>query len=950
MPTLPLRSALTRLLAHSLGVAGIFAAVTQVAAQTTPPAPRLAADDEPQEAIMLEKFVVTGSAIPVARGQEFQPLTVVTEQDIMLTGASMLPQVLREQPAFFGDAATEQRSNGGTGAAGVNFRGMGGVLVLLDGQRTAAFDEINLIPLIAVDSVEIVKDSAGARYGADALTGVVNVKLISRFRGQRLETAYGNTTDTDAGVLRLGLLTGAGNSRTEIVVGAEYYHRNALMAADRAVSASSDGRSRGGQNLGSQLVSGRTVAQRTPGGPFETLALAPGVSIAAGGSSYVPFDTNPNTSNQLQNTREFTPTIPEQENRSVYARLNQRLLDDGRLDAHVRVLHSHNEYDSAVVSTVASLGAGNVLAAQSPHYRISTGGLATTGFTLSPASTSTTYLRFDSLRRGRRYERDGYDAHAGLSGRLWDGWSWNVTYVYGWWYRDDIQSGAISGAALTSAISSGAYNPFADDSARGVNPVNGRSFDNPAALNASSVTGRIDRDFGRRGVDTRVSGPVFQLPGGPLEVAIGYDHFVTETSNVPDRIITGNFLGFNSTSFSTAEQKTHGIFAETIVPLVSLRQQIPLVRTLSVMASARRSENEIAGTSPGNGSLILSRKFIETTPKFGVRYEPIADLALRATYGRGFRTPGLSTLFAGPSTFSSQLRDPLGFVAAITPSVTTQGNPSLAPEESKSWSTGVVYTPRLVRGLSLEAAYYDSQIENLVGEGAQYILNVNAQTQGPGFVPGNVATLNPNAAFADRITRNSSTGQVTAIRSTAFNIASRETTGLEYGITYVWPQLGGHRLTSRLEANTVLSWDLTPLKGQPSQNWLGRYVNISTNLISPGSIPRHRGRFVQLWQKGDWAANIVVKHVSHLEDDPLWTLQNRPRTIASWTTFDAQLSYTFRELFRPSSKNKLRLDLGLNNATDEDAPYAAAAINDGYDVTLHSNRGRFVYAQVTKEF
>ena len=84
--------------------------------------------------------------------------------------------------------------------------------------------------------------------------------------------------------------------------------------------------------------------------------------------------------------------------------------------------------------------------------------------------------------QAQTFIRDAWDFTAGVSGRSAGDWSWNADYVFGVFYRDDIHSGAPSGEKIVARNVSGADNPFALDSAKGVNPNNNVAFDNPKAL------------------------------------------------------------------------------------------------------------------------------------------------------------------------------------------------------------------------------------------------------------------------------------------------------------------------------------------------------------------------------------------------------------------------------------------------------------------------------------
>jgi outer membrane receptor protein involved in Fe transport len=907
-----------------------------LSAQSVPATNDVVANDE--SVIRLETFVVTGSAVPAIPGQTFQPVATITQKAFEDAGSGTLSEGLRTMvPGFFGEAGTELRANGGSGAAKANLRGLGGTLTLLDGQRTV-FDELNVIPLIAVQRMEIAKDGASARYGADALTGVFNTILVPSYRGGKVQVYYGNTTEEDAAVMRVGILAGAGNARTNIVVAAESYHRNALMSRDRDGSADANATIQGGLNWRDPVVSGRTYAYKAADG-WQYRVLAPGKTI---GTSAADFVTQ--TQANYYNPREATALIPEQENESAYIRLNQQILSGGRLEAFARMLYSKNKYESAVsplaVNVVSYPG---VYPATSPHFP--------SGMTVYYPPGYYYYLRPSVLGpRGRTYERKVYDFQFGLKGRLGGDWTWDATYLYSWWYRDDTQTNSFAYANLAAAINNGSYNPFALDSAAGVNPANNIAYDNPAALRASAIAGRIDLDAGVRGGSVRTSGTVFTVPAGRIQLAAGFDYAVNEASTVPDgvvNVVNGSYLGFNPSGFSASGSESKGAYAEVVLPLIGAKQNIRAVRDLRVTASMRRSEKEVNGATKDNAGVFQQheRTFAKNTPKAGVLYQPVRDVLLRATYAEGFRTPSLGYLFAASAASQLSVTDPLGFSPAAAVPVFSRGNPELKPETSKTWNAGIVFTPELVKGLRVELDYYRGQIRGLIADGAQYILNANAAAQGAGFARGDAGTINPAAAFSSLITRDGA-GQITRIDSMPVNATGREATGVDALITYEWPVTFA-KCVSMLAWNTTLSWDLTLADGTPEQNWLGRYVDVSTNSISPGSIPRNRGRFAQAYEKGAWSALGAVNYVSHLEDDSSRTSGKGFRYVDSWTTFDAQVGYRWKAA-------GVEARVGVNNLFNEAAPFAAGAVNSvsnaSYDVTLHNDRGRFVYVQITKTF
>lgn len=935
----------------ALALAVPFAAALPVHAQTTP--------EKTEEVSKLEGFVVTGSSIPMAENETYSPVAVYSLTEMARHGASLPIEVLRSLPGFSGAVNTEQRTNGGSGSASVNLRGLAGTLTLLDGHRTAGFDNFNVLPSIAISRIEVVKDGASAVYGSDALSGVFNTVLLEHFKGEKIDLYYGNTTKNDAGVLRFGAITGAEHKGTDIVVAAEYYHRNALYSSDRDVSADADGRSRGGKNGGSATFSGRVTAR--VGSATSTVAdltLAPGKSFGLTSADYVAFDPNTTTSNQLLNFRAYTPSIPKQAHGEVYGRINQKL--GSQVEAYARILYAHDTfYNGLAPSPMPTTGAAATALRNAARLspQIPTGlfvGSATDNATSPVSGLIVGTEPFRTITMGPRtqtFRRDVWDFTTGLRGHVAGGWAWNVDFVYSDFYRHYVQAGAPGRTKLVAHILDGSYNPYALDNAKGVGPT-GKAFDNAAALADSAAKGEIDQHAPTRGFTFGANGPIFALPAGDVKLGFGGDYYRDNFAEIPEAIFfSGDLVGLNASNPTISRDFGGGIFAELQVPIISAAMKIPFVNNLSVSLAGRFDNKTVEGYQDGSSGPTLSRSFTTNNPKVGLRWMPFEDLLVRGTWGTGFRLPTLVQLFNAPGTSNPQLTDPLGFLIPTQTQITTGGNSNLGPEKSKTYSYGVVYSPKGISGLSINADYYFGEIKGLVGEGAQYILNVNAAGQGAGFVRGNAATINPNAPFAGLITR-AANGTVQTVASTNFNISARKTTGVDYAVTYVWPGRDWGKFTTRADWNTVLTWDLTPVPGSPSQSFVGVYLDTSNNAISPGSVPKQKGYVSQLWEKGPWSVVFTGNYISHLLDDPNFsTVTGTRRYISAWPTLDAQVAYRFSGgagWHKWLEKTTVRL--GGTNILDRSAPFAAGAFNDFYDVKTHSNRGRFVYTEITKQF
>ena len=161
------------------------------------PTPSRSAEGEAVEES--QDIVVTGSRIPQPNLEAQAPVTVVSNQDIKLSGTTRIEDVLNSLPSVSAEQASGV-SNGSTGTATVDLRGLGSkrTLVLVNGRRLLPGDpfqpssaDLNFIPSAIVKRVEVLTGGASSTYGADAVSGVVNFIMDTNFSGLRLDANYG---------------------------------------------------------------------------------------------------------------------------------------------------------------------------------------------------------------------------------------------------------------------------------------------------------------------------------------------------------------------------------------------------------------------------------------------------------------------------------------------------------------------------------------------------------------------------------------------------------------------------------------------------------------------------------------------------------------------------------------------------------------------------------------
>ncbi|HEV2701989.1 MAG TPA: TonB-dependent receptor [Steroidobacteraceae bacterium] len=229
----------------------------------------------PAEESPLQEVVVTGSRIARQDFTSLSPIVTVDASAIENHSDPSLVNALQGLPQFnvAGNSSNlSQASNpfpsatgAAPGAATVDLRGLGTnrTLVLLDGRRAQPVDaalviDLNDIPPAAVSSVETITGGAASTYGADAIAGVVNIKLKHDFQGLEL--------DAQQGVSQYG---DNFNTSLSAVMGGNFADNkgNLMLVLDYSKVGQADQTKRGWFQAGE-------LAPGTPGGSLDSTPLA----------------------------------------------------------------------------------------------------------------------------------------------------------------------------------------------------------------------------------------------------------------------------------------------------------------------------------------------------------------------------------------------------------------------------------------------------------------------------------------------------------------------------------------------------------------------------------------------------------------------------------------------------------------------------------------------------
>lgn len=745
---------------------------------------RIEADGSAEKVVKMDTFEVFAGRtlnmdIPRSR-DDAQPYVIFNHDTITSSGAVSLEDFLKNRlPMNTAGLSGALQPNGGGNRTLVNLRGLGGgqTLVLIDGRRLSnavrngapSQPDLNGIPLAAIERIEILPTTASGVYGGGATGGVLNVILRRNYRGAEVRLSYDNTFDSDSAVRKAEFAAGftSSDGRTQWQLSGSYTDGNSLAMQDRNFLEASRAR---------RLASNPTVFLASPplgatpnirssnGSPlfgagsaaytFVPAGFAGGTNAAATLAAVQPQAGKYNLAGAAAYTIDgggLSGLVTSPEAVSLAGSFRRRLTDrlDVFVDANGSRSETHFPYDTLPASvTVPSSAPGNPFG-QSVVVRYAVRLPAA----LADAPTLDQELRFVT----------------GAIVRLPGGWQGEVDYS---WSRSKASlSGAMSinAGAFSSAVASGAVNVFRDTTAY---PIDLSPYYAGPVLVSQPTTSTFQAGT------VRASGPIVHLPAGDMNLSA-----MTEYRD--ERFGQLNFVLPTLTRIDPARsQRIATGYLEARAPLFAESQRIPGVQRLELQLAVRHDDYRLngAGTNSSPTAPIIRTQASNqsTDPTVGLKWEVTPDVALRASYGTGFLPPGVNQL--APSTPGLRTTgdpDPRrGNTPAPAYTTITGGNPNLRPEESESWSAGVVLTPRSAPDLRLSVDYTKIHKTD------------NIATHPQGF-PGLIAD---EALFPGRVMRGANipgdpvgwAGPITQVDATLLNIAEAEVEAYDAQVDYRW--------------------------------------------------------------------------------------------------------------------------------------------------------------------
>jgi iron complex outermembrane recepter protein len=914
------------------------------------PGGAIAQTSDGEGAIPLEEVVVTGSRIKRGDTSSISPITVLSEEDLAVSGNLTLENFIQDMPAVNGGDFGSGVNNGNPGIASVSLRGLGPnrTLALVNGKRFASasvngFVDLNMIPTAIVERIEVLRDGASTVYGSDAIAGVVNIITKKDFEGVDVSFGYDITDENDGEMINGSLVFGNSFDRGNFVVVAQVNKREEIRQGDRDFSACPY------FDDGVQVICGgsptTTPAQFTPLGAD----AAVGASVLDNGTVR-PFDAARDSFNYAALSYLTTP----QDVYSTYAAANYELFQApvlGAVNANLEMNFSARESDQ-LLAPVGTFW-GGVTSASHPDNPFGDAQCAGNPLCTSPQAVATSRRLTESGGRAFTQDVNTFRIGFGLDGQFENGWTWDTNYTLAKWedsQRDEGRANrpnieAMMDPDLCAASTNGCpgvFNPFVSDSmtpaqvAYGFVGVNTKeeSTLNIFQLNFSGDLGGL------------------ALPGGDIGWALGYENRRESAASKPDG---GAAVG---AVYATPGQTTAGnyqvdeVYGEVALPILS---SVPMAELLTLEASARWTDVDFLDDS-------------DTVFKVALEWAPIEDLRLRGTFSEGFRAPNISELFLGQQQSAESYTDPCrnygtsgtdantvancqadglapDFNLATFQATTLQGgNPDLTPETSESLTFGLVVTPRFLEELSVSIDYFDIEITDAVGTAptsevisacyasANFSDPLCALLVGPSY-PGVDETPSSTAPL-----RRNSNQQISGILQTNANLATYKTSGIDFQVNYGF-DTGIGIIDLRVAGTYLDEYDYLPFSGGDLVQLAG-YFGGDPAFGNPATFAEWQVNYGVTLTRDDWGASLIARYMSETDD-----IDAAPANLSN--VADA---ITYLDLQGYFNWNDMTFTLGVRNLTDEDPPYVTAYDDMNTLQFSYDTQGRYIYGRASLSF
>ena len=954
------------------------------------------------EGAELGEIVITGSRIRRDTFSSPSPIQVVTAEAIRESGNTSVGDILLDTPSI--NPNQNQQTTSGTlflaGQARADIRGLGATrtLVLMDGRRLPFSDasspavDLNTIPSLMIEQVDIVPGGVSAVYGSEAISGVVNFIMKKEQEGLEIDLQGGISQEGDGEEFRAGFNWGKKffDDRLNVLVGGEYASLDKIMQKDRDWAYPGIRRN----NATGVTTQGILPASRTNSAPTATFQLVGGNNAATARAVTLDYRNPTNVVALTEPCRTATVQPTCQDEALIYGAIFNALQGKGTrgvlrtyvdykitesfkafMDAsYVKVsgygifqpafsnaagggtmpvvLRGDNAYLNGPGATAAALRAAWLAIPNKPLIQSSTAqvGKVWHEFGGRDVKTEREQYRiaggingsFETF--GRKVDMDSYVQYSRLDGSTI---SYNVPNIA------RVQQ-------ATDAVLLNGQVVCRDAAARaaGCTPwdlINGPSREAILWTNATSVT---DQKITQTVAGLNFATDLFELPAGPVGAAFGVEYRKETSFFEQDALGASGALFFNAIGTREGEYNVKEAYGEVRVPLL---KGVPFAEELTVEAAGRVSDySTIGGTDQY---------------RIGLNWSPVKDVRFRLSEATAVRAPNIIELFSPQSrNFTTAATDPCDAAvfrgataaqqaarrvtcAAAIPgwnSATFQsnfgtgrpslallqgGNPDLGPETAHTYQYGVVIQPRWIPNLQMSVDFFKYNIDGQVGT-----IPINTLFQQLCY--DDATTPIASNQYCQQILRDrdgSLTGIVGGVSEVILinqNVAKVKVEGYDYSIAYGFrtEDLFGKdygSLAFRLDATWMYQFQLQGLPGQAFTQLANTINNATPEWKANGSIRWSNDKMSVTWNT-IWIDSMISNNAFQPNQlDPYYT--------GDYWRHDLRASYKVND--------QIRVRAGIINLFDEYPPELPEVFTGtGTGSSQYDNRGRFFFVGANMEF
>ncbi len=802
-------------------------------------APVHAQDDD--EAAELDRIQVTGSRITRTDVEGALPVTVIDREAIEMSGENSIADLLRNTTFNSFGSFRPQSGSSAQNQGSISLRGLGSArtLVLIDGRRfpknpfSGTGQDINSIPMGAVERIEILSDGASAVYGSDAIGGVINIITRKDYDGAQLSYTYTDPS-RDGGKQRSGhAMIGTTSDRGRMLAVASKNSRSIIFANQRPWSESSVGDSHStSDNLsifGNTFVPFILDDDGAPIGLGEAMVAEGGCEELSENFYTMPDDVFFGGEGCFY---DFTPVSADEasiSNQSLHVTGDYEINRDWRVYTRMEGTRTESFGRYAPLPDTVDLQPDDASNPFDVPVRL--------------------YHRFDAMGpRDNQVDSDIYSGLLGFEGRLGQV-DLDFGINYSRYSGKEVGRGYGMRSNMQSFMQDGSYDPLDPFGA-----------DDETIQGMSVTTSRVS-EFEIQEVYASAGFDAFEMGAGPAQAVVGFEYREEDFSDQYDSLSEAGLVGGSAGNSSFGDRDVTALYTEWLFPVTD---------EFEITGALRFDDYSDYGS--------------DLSPKIAFRYQPLDRLTLRGGYAEGYAAPDL-TLINAEDAFSADFVtdfvrcEQQGVSQADCPQIQTNataiGNPDLDSENSRQWSAGMAFEPTSWLNGSLD--FYYIEIDDLIRSVSSQDL-INLEFEG--------RTLPQGLVDAGLGVERDGVGNVVTITRGPANEGDLTTYGWDLNLRSQFDFGEAGRLGTNLQVGFVQHWELDSETD----------LEISEpRTVGTIGTPRFRANLENVYAWADfrfgWNMHFTSSTAEQSVINEEFTAAEKQGHVASWIKHDLSATY-----------------------------------------------------------